>query len=58
MFIMGRRQHELDAAVKDIGTRVTGVQGDIAKLPDLDRLYEIDQNAGRAVLTLSSPMRA
>ena len=41
VFIMGRRQHELDAAVKDIGTHVTGVQGDIAKLPDLDRLYGI-----------------
>src|ERR1700733_8252425 len=41
VFIMGRRQQELDAAVKDIGTHVTGVQGDIAKLPDLDRLYEI-----------------
>jgi NAD(P)-dependent dehydrogenase (short-subunit alcohol dehydrogenase family) len=41
VFIMGRRQHALDSAVKDIGTRVTGVQGDIAKLPDLDRLYEI-----------------
>jgi NAD(P)-dependent dehydrogenase (short-subunit alcohol dehydrogenase family) len=37
---MGRRQRELDAAVKEIGTQVTGVQGDIAKLPDLDRLYE------------------
>src|SRR5580700_6289003 len=35
VFIMGRRQHELDAAVKDIGTNVTGVRGDIAKLPDL-----------------------
>jgi NAD(P)-dependent dehydrogenase (short-subunit alcohol dehydrogenase family) len=41
VFIMGRRQHELDAAVKDIGTHVTGVQGDIANLADLDRLYEI-----------------
>jgi NAD(P)-dependent dehydrogenase (short-subunit alcohol dehydrogenase family) len=41
VFIMGRRQRELDAAVKDIGTHVTGVQGDIAKLTDLDRLYEI-----------------
>ena len=40
VFIMGRRQHELDAAVKDIGTHVTGVQGDIAKLADVDRLYE------------------
>src|SRR6266404_3692536 len=41
VFIMGRRQHELDAAVKDIGTHVTGVQGDISKLANLDRLYEI-----------------
>ena len=41
VFIMRRRQHELNSAVKDIDTRVTGVQGDIAKLPDLDRLYEI-----------------
>src|SRR5271168_1408456 len=41
VFIMGRRQRELDAAVKGIGTHVTGVQGDIAKLTDLDRLYEI-----------------
>ena len=41
VFIMGRRQHEVDAAVKDIGTHVTGVQGDIAKLSDLDRLYGI-----------------
>ena len=39
VFIMGRRQHELDAAVKDIGTNVTGVQGDVANLGDLDRLY-------------------
>ena len=41
VFVMGRRQHELDAAVKSIGTNVTGVRGDIAKLADLDRLYEI-----------------
>jgi NAD(P)-dependent dehydrogenase (short-subunit alcohol dehydrogenase family) len=41
VFIMGRRQRELDAAIKDIGSHVTGVQGDIAKLADLDRLYEI-----------------
>lgn len=41
VFIMGRRQRELDAAVKDIGSRVKGVQGDIAKLTDLDRLHEI-----------------
>jgi len=41
VFITGRRQKELDEAVKAIGSNVTGVQGDIAKLTDLDRLYEI-----------------
>ena len=40
VFITGRRQAELDAAVKLIGNHVTGVQGDVAKLADLDRLYE------------------
>src|SRR5579859_2911899 len=41
VFITGRRQKELDEAVKAIGRSVTGVQGDIAKLADLDRLYEV-----------------
>jgi NAD(P)-dependent dehydrogenase (short-subunit alcohol dehydrogenase family) len=40
VFIMGRRQKELDEAVTAIGSNVTGVQGDVAKLTDLDRLYE------------------
>jgi NAD(P)-dependent dehydrogenase (short-subunit alcohol dehydrogenase family) len=40
VFITGRRQDNLDNAVKAIGRNVTGVQGDSAKLPDLDRLYE------------------
>ncbi|WP_219837256.1 SDR family NAD(P)-dependent oxidoreductase [Paenibacillus sp. R14(2021)] len=41
VFITGRRQSELDAAEKLIGKNVTGVQGDISKLEDLDRLYEV-----------------
>jgi NAD(P)-dependent dehydrogenase (short-subunit alcohol dehydrogenase family) len=40
VFITGRRQQELDQAVRAIGKNVTGIQGDIAKLADLDRLYE------------------
>jgi len=47
VFITGRRQKELDEAVKTIGSNVTGVQGDIAKLTDLDRLYEIVATKGR-----------
>ena len=39
VFITGRRQGELDAAVRDIGKNVTGVQGDVSNLTDLDRLY-------------------
>src|ERR1700693_2588054 len=39
VFITGRRQSELDAAVKQIGTNVTAVQGDVSNLADLDRLY-------------------
>ena len=40
VFITGRRQKELEEAVKSIGSNVFGVQGDVAKLADLDRLYE------------------
>lgn len=39
VYITGRRQQHLDAAVKQIGRNVTGVQGDVANLADLDRLY-------------------
>jgi NAD(P)-dependent dehydrogenase (short-subunit alcohol dehydrogenase family) len=39
VFITGRRQLELDAAVKDIGDNVSSVQGDVANLADLERLY-------------------
>jgi NAD(P)-dependent dehydrogenase (short-subunit alcohol dehydrogenase family) len=37
--ITGRRQKELDEAVKFIGKHVTAVQGDVSDLSDLDRLY-------------------
>src|SRR6202522_3758906 len=47
VFITGRRQKELDEAVRAIGSNVTGVQGDISKLTDLDRLYEAVATKGR-----------
>jgi NAD(P)-dependent dehydrogenase (short-subunit alcohol dehydrogenase family) len=47
VFITGRRQRELDEAVRVIGTSVTGVQGDVAKPADLDRLYERVAKMGR-----------
>jgi NAD(P)-dependent dehydrogenase (short-subunit alcohol dehydrogenase family) len=39
VFITGRRREELDKAAKSIGKNVTAVQGDVAELDDLDRLY-------------------
>ena len=41
VFITGRRQKQLDDAVKAIGRNVTGVQGDAGNLADLDRLYDV-----------------
>jgi NAD(P)-dependent dehydrogenase (short-subunit alcohol dehydrogenase family) len=46
VFITGRRQKELDEAVKTIDSNVTGIQGNIAKLADLDRLYEAVEAKG------------
>ncbi len=40
VFITGRRQSNLDEAVKKVGSNVTGVQGDVASLDDLDRLFQ------------------
>ena len=39
VFITGRRASELAAAVKEIGRNVTGVQGNVSNLGDLDRLF-------------------
>lgn len=47
VFITGRRQNELDEAVKQIGKNVTGVQGDLSNLADLDKLYStVEQDKG------------
>ena len=40
VFITGRRQKELDQAVTQIGKSIIGVQGDMSKLDDIDRLYD------------------
>ena len=39
VFITGRREPELAAAVEEIGRNVSGVQGDVSNLADLDRLF-------------------
>jgi NAD(P)-dependent dehydrogenase (short-subunit alcohol dehydrogenase family) len=48
VFITGRREPELAAAVKEIGRNVTGVQGDVSDLGDLDRLFaQIKREKGK-----------
>jgi NAD(P)-dependent dehydrogenase (short-subunit alcohol dehydrogenase family) len=48
VFITGRRDAELAAAVKEIGRNVTGVQGDVSNLGDLDRLFaQIKREKGK-----------
>jgi NAD(P)-dependent dehydrogenase (short-subunit alcohol dehydrogenase family) len=48
VFITGRRDPELAAAVKEIGRNVTGVHGDVSQLVDLDRLFtQIKREKGK-----------
>jgi NAD(P)-dependent dehydrogenase (short-subunit alcohol dehydrogenase family) len=48
VFITGRRQRELDEAVRRIGRNVTGVRGDVSNPEDLDRLYAtVREDKGR-----------
>jgi NAD(P)-dependent dehydrogenase (short-subunit alcohol dehydrogenase family) len=48
VFVTGRRKAELAAAVEAIDKNISGIQGDMAKLADLDRLYaKITQDKGK-----------
>src|SRR2546423_2454292 len=48
VFMTSRRERELAAAVKEIGSNVTGIQGDVSNLGDLDRLFaQIKREKGR-----------
>jgi NAD(P)-dependent dehydrogenase (short-subunit alcohol dehydrogenase family) len=40
VYITGRRQKELDVAIAQIKHNITGVQGDVSQVEDLDRLYK------------------
>jgi len=47
VFITGRREQELARAVKQIGRNVTAIQGDVANLDDLDRVFtQIEREKG------------
>jgi NAD(P)-dependent dehydrogenase (short-subunit alcohol dehydrogenase family) len=48
VYITGRRDKELAAAVKKVGKHVTGIQGDVSNLGDLDRLFaQIKREKGK-----------
>jgi NAD(P)-dependent dehydrogenase (short-subunit alcohol dehydrogenase family) len=48
VYITGRRDAELAAAVKEIGKNVSGVRGDVSNLDDLDRLFaQIKREKGK-----------
>jgi NAD(P)-dependent dehydrogenase (short-subunit alcohol dehydrogenase family) len=49
VFVTGRRQAELDAAVKELGEHATGVAGDVSKQEELDRLYAAVEDSGRRI---------
>src|SRR5215467_3779217 len=55
VFIMGRRQKELDEAVNSIGGNVVGVRGDVTNLGDLHRLYEtVKSKKGRVDIVFAN----
>ena len=48
VFMTSRRERELATAIKEIGSNVIGVQGDVSNLDDLDRLFaQIKREKGR-----------
>lgn len=48
VYVTGRRQAELDAAVAAIGPQAVGVRADSSRIDDLDRLYaQVKAEAGR-----------
>src|SRR5712675_1118531 len=48
VFITGRRDPELAAAVMEVGRNVTGIRGDVSNLGDLDRLFaQIEREKGK-----------
>jgi NAD(P)-dependent dehydrogenase (short-subunit alcohol dehydrogenase family) len=55
VFITGRREPELARAVKEIGKNVTGVQGDVSNLGDLDRLFaQIKRETGKVDIVFAN----
>lgn len=55
VFVTGRRKEELAVAVKKIGPGATGIDGDVSRAQDLDRLYAaIQKDAGRVDIVFAN----
>ena len=55
VFITGRREPELAAAVKEIGRNITAVRADVSKFEDLDRLFaQIKREKGRLYIVFAN----
>lgn len=55
VYLTGRRKAELEAAVEQVGSRGIGIQGDVSKLEDLDRLFaEIAERSGRLDIVMAN----
>ncbi len=54
VYIFGRRQDALEAAATELGANARAVQGDITKLEDLDRLFEIVRSEKSSIDILSA----
>src|SRR5258708_22866112 len=57
VFVTGRRQGALDAAVKQLGKNITAVQGGVSNLADLDRLYATVKRQKRGIDILYATAR-
>ncbi len=56
VFIAGRRQADLDKAVKEIGDNVAAIEADVSKIEDLDRLYTtVAERKGRIDVVVACP---
>ena len=49
VFMTGRRQRELDAAVTEVGHNSRGVPGDVGRAADLDRLFAVVKDEAGAI---------
>lgn len=54
LFMTGRRQAELDDAVREVGGNARGVRGDVSALADLDR-WILDLAPGRIRVNVLAP---